>query len=811
MDRRLLVILGLLALLAGAAGFLILHGDVEGAAPREPDATAEPSASASATPDETSQATGVAGVGGRTISGRVVDSGGAPIAGAKITVGDQTIAAGDDGRFSQIPVPEVRGLESFVIGATEWHTTAVFLLEGTAKGPARKLTLRAGENSIGDVVLRASGAVEGTVFDDRDLPVEGAFVTIDGLGRGKPAEGSYARTDARGKYKLSGVPPGEAKLRVWLERRESVSDPVRVKAMEVAQAPPIALLRTAGERVMRGKVISSDNGEPVGGIRVRVAVQGGEQLAGYTGLDGTFAIINLPDMSTPVPLEAEGHGFAKRRFGPYVPSDDSIVLTLEGGAPMALRVLDAATGAPIEEYGAWTCSAEARAETDEQPPIERHPGGDAVVRASAPRRTRLVVNAPGYLLLETHVETTQRTVEVRLQKGSPVTVKVLRRNQPLAGARVSICFPKAPDSGSGGGIGLQALQSFTQDLNVAEGGTQSIKVGADGADLGSVTPPVRARSADRERITGPDGIVRFEAVPPGTLVALVTDKQNARARSSAFKLQAGEPGNVVVAFQEPGSVTGTVAGILEGEALTVLLKRNEEDEPNFRKVATVQPDGTFRADGLRAGKYLAAIQYPDDASPPDLNGPGVVALEVPSGGVAPIELDTAKDGRATIQVQLSWIGSGPGKLRARWQRSSPNPTRIGREQPVDDGGRVLLQRVLPGTVHVDLMSAGQLTLARLGPIDVAAGQNAQISKSLNLGTVRIRVGPKQQKEGVHVSIQIPAPGVSGTAPTNEEGELVIAAPEGQVSASANVDGKVRTGSILVQVGVESLLELRQLP
>jgi hypothetical protein len=136
---------------------------------------------------------------GATVSGRVLDSRGAPILGAEVWAIRASRATIDaSGRY------EIRGLRG---GTGE----IIASCRDRIGPPARKIDLRDGETVEGfDFVFPDGGTLEGVVLDEAGEPVRSAEIEIEG----RTGEVRLV-SDAEGAFSLRGVPSGNYSLAVW--------------------------------------------------------------------------------------------------------------------------------------------------------------------------------------------------------------------------------------------------------------------------------------------------------------------------------------------------------------------------------------------------------------------------------------------------------------------------------------------------------------------------------------------------------------------------------------------------------------------
>jgi hypothetical protein len=803
MQMRTRLWIGLLAVVAGTAIYYAFRpGDVamfDGA--QEPSAdTAQRPAQADrslmSAPDSQNR---MASAAEMTISGRVVDQNRNPVPGAEIYIGDERHEAGPDGKFTKLKMPESRGDRTITIGAGEYYTTAV--LEPGASGAAargshvRTVDLHPGHNELGSIVLRKSGAIDGFVVDDRGYAVVGATVSLPGFQRSRSA----VRTDEGGHFLLKQIPPGNMTLTIRLRDREVESNSMQVDAGKTTHLPAVVLPRTPEERALRGRLVNAADGEPVPGAQIvpeKDVLDAGNNRPVYSNEKGYFTISGVVDVRKPFTFDAEAHGFPKKTFGPVAAETQNGIFALDGGPRFELMVTNALSGQPIEEFGVWSCPPLATNPRDLAPPVMKHPGGVARLFASAPRRTRVVVDAPGFPLFEGYVDYSKSTPDIRIPPGSKVRVRVLNGSAPAAGILVSICYVRLPKG--------TILGAFVRYPNVAEGGAYEFRVDKDGVDLGTRVPEIRARDVDRERRTDARGICEFESIPPGDFVVVMKDRLGGESVSESFTVKMGQPAEVQALITIPGIVRGTVDPGL-ADNVTIVAKRADGLDPTFRKSGAVRPDGTFTIDGLPPGRYLAAPQFGGDASAPDFEGAAAVSFQIASGGTTEIAMSLASDGRATIEGAITFVGYRPGRLQLKWFRETPEPRREGIPVVPAENGDFVLKSVPPGKIKIKLVSDLDI-IAEFGPLDVLPNKSVQFNPSVSLGSLRIRVDGVEA-DGAHVNIQIEGTPFVVSKKVPPGGDIVVPAPPGKAIVSTTAGGKIRTATGMVSSGAETFVEL----
>jgi protocatechuate 3,4-dioxygenase beta subunit len=168
-----------------------------------------------------------------TVSGRVVDSSGRGVASVIVLIARDDKAAGSmaastdsDGAFRFMNVPA----GSFTVRARGERSVAA---PSDPEGPSTASVVVAAESRVENVVLtvRRGGTISGTITDEFGDPVSGSVIVIDPVRSipgvpgeiistavrydgGLVASRGLVPTDARGRYRVTGLPPGEYLLGV---------------------------------------------------------------------------------------------------------------------------------------------------------------------------------------------------------------------------------------------------------------------------------------------------------------------------------------------------------------------------------------------------------------------------------------------------------------------------------------------------------------------------------------------------------------------------------------------------------------------
>jgi protocatechuate 3,4-dioxygenase beta subunit len=392
-----------------------------------------------------------------TLSGRVVDESGAPVAGARgsltreaprgITALLRTVRGADepsafrsgpDGTFRATRLEPGNG-QRLQFRHPD-HERA--LVGGIALAPG---AVKANVT----VVMKKGGLVTGRVVDTQNAPVADADVQLAGDGGGPrrgragpqvpPGLGGGARLSAKsgvdGRFEVKGVAPGEHTLEVS-KAGYATARVESVKVKEGGATAPLAVRLEKGAAI-RGSVRHKD-GSPAEGYVVLLGGLRGRRTE-PTGPDGSFAIERLKDGESYDLQVASGTGLGAQKNGITAPAD-GVEILVPGPGRIAGRALEAASGRPLTDFtvtyepdtggpgGARFFRAASRvaggalAGTGE--PKEFHAGDGAFLLEDVPAGTwRITVASAGFQ--SAHVGSisveegaTKSGVEARLQRGT---------------------------------------------------------------------------------------------------------------------------------------------------------------------------------------------------------------------------------------------------------------------------------------------------------------------------------------------------------------------------------------------------------
>ncbi|MHC5065037.1 MAG: carboxypeptidase-like regulatory domain-containing protein [Planctomycetota bacterium] len=238
------------------------------------------------------------------VRGRIVDAEGRPLAAARVS----SFYTLDDGATA---VSAADG--SFELSLRSGQT--VHLLRVRRRGFAEgKLWLREvdARNAV-EISLLAAGGVSGRVISPSGEAIAGAEVSHGAC---------WARSDAKGEFRIDDLPAGSQCLRVFAKGWAAMQVPVQVSPGRIESEVELQL--QSGQRI-RGR-LRDDHGQAIRAALVTAQIPGLRSAARSTFTDGEgcFDLVDLPpDLPA---IEFSGPGFAT--FSAPVPRD-SVFLEIE--------------------------------------------------------------------------------------------------------------------------------------------------------------------------------------------------------------------------------------------------------------------------------------------------------------------------------------------------------------------------------------------------------------------------------------------------------------------------------------------------
>ncbi|HET6202560.1 MAG TPA: carboxypeptidase-like regulatory domain-containing protein [Planctomycetota bacterium] len=656
------------------------------------------------------------------VEGRVSDSAGGPVEGARVagTLGGDpaalvVTATGKDGSFRlSLPARE-----------TPRAGTAEVVLLASAEGFAPTLVhgMRPAWNralQVGAIALLRPGSVEGKVLGPDGEPARDADVraTPQGpwaslapvLGWGPTA----VRTDAAGAFRLGGIPPGGVRVAASLEGLLGATRDDLLVA-EGKTSGGVELLLREGAFVAGSAL--DDSGRPVAGAQVRFAPGGGDRTkTGVSDGSGRFRL-------GPLAPEEEGILSAWNEAAcslevPAKSGPEAYELRLSVRTVLAGRVLEAAGGRPIPK-------AAVRLEK----PRGLRPGSDAAPRPNQPWSAAsespstsdgtgafsIPLSSSGWYRVLACAEGfgAARSDWVRVQGGAASAEAVVRldRGRRIAGRVVSSsgsAVPRAEVSARGptgaevpvdgvpavngrfeiGGLrpGNYRLTAWAPGL---EGDRRDVLV-PEGTDPDPVEIVLRAAS-------GIAGLVVLPSAPPRGSLAVLARARSGSTTGMAF---AGPEGRFEIVPLPPGPY--------RVEARFLPLERNSSS----------------------AWQAHAAGLFPTKP------GSRVAEVTVPEGGVAEVVLEANPAAAPRIFGTVRRAGQPLDGVEIRAQGKGGSSSGFQRSARTGGDGAYELWLPLEGSFEVQARETEAPAPSATRMVEAASGTDQEVSFDLVSGEIR---------------------------------------------------------------------------
>ncbi|WP_226005885.1 carboxypeptidase regulatory-like domain-containing protein [Natrinema salinisoli] len=550
-----------------------------------------------------------------TVEGTVTDADGDPIAGATVTVGNETVTTAADGSYA---VDLETGDYTLTVSADAYEETS------------EDVTVEADTTTTVDVTLELTptdGTLEGTVTDADGEPIAGATVAVDD---------QQTTTDENGSYSLE-LEAGDYTLAVSAEGYEDASQNVTIE-VETTTTADVTLEERPGS--VEGTVTDAD-GEPVAGATVTV---GDQQTT--TGENGSYAVDIEPgeytleisaegyqDASEDVTVEAGGTTTADVTLEP-VPTDG----TLEG------TVTDT-DGEPIAD--ATVSAGDLETTTDEN--------GTYSLQLEAGDYT-LEVSAEGYEDASEDVtveveSTTTADVTLEERPGSVEGTVTDAAGEPIADATVT-AGDETVMTGDDGTYALElepgeyalevsaeGYETVSEDVTVDADATTTVDVtleAVDGTLEGTVTDmsgdaiaDATVTVGDQQTTTDDNGTYSLDLEPGEYTLTASAESYEDASQTVSVEADATTTADVTL---EPVPTDGTLEGTVtdtDGESIAGATVTAGDQQ------TTTDDNGTYSLD-LEAGDYTLEVSAEgyEDASQN-------VSIEVESTTTADVTLEEA--------------------------------------------------------------------------------------------------------------------------------------------------------------------------
>ena len=460
----------------------------------------------------------------RTLSGRVLDERGRPLAGAAVAI-LPTHETVDTARLLAAPqtTSAADGTWRLSASAADFLTVVAVAAGRTLDTTSVRYDQRA-DASLPDLLLLPGATLDGRILDAAGQPIEGACVVA--MAR---MPFTIGRTDAGGRFTIPGLPATGV--------RTAVQAPGHFTERCFAQpgTPLEVTLQASG--FVRGRVVD-DHGAAVADLVVEIRGLGQDEPWPFelprTDTDGRFTI-GIPCRG---PFRVHGMTMGATAMMSLTsellrgPADDIVIrdwpYPAPDGVPLSVECTDAATGAPIPLFHAtWTST-----------PLEHAPSV-AYTHLAAPRALRAAFS-----------------FTPQLQFGGFGTVAV----DAPGFARTLVAVPTPPTSplrvalGPESTLSGRVLDAMT-DAPIGDAAVVALPVGVRGR------PPAPLAGAVR---TDAEGRYRIGSLPAGDVTVQVFAEGRPASPERVVPIGAAANATLDLVVPKPLQLTATLTGTLPG-------------------------------------------------------------------------------------------------------------------------------------------------------------------------------------------------------------------------------------------------------
>jgi Carboxypeptidase regulatory-like domain len=281
----------------------------------------------------------------KKVRGTLVDSAGKPIAGVLIQVG---ALLHRQNRFSGIFPYLVPGSKTNDQGAFEVtipSTSGGWLWPDGPWLVRKRITFAYDDEDVGRIEVAEGGQISGRVLNFDGKPVVGAMVGAQAHREVPLAGPGSPITDAEGRYRISGLPPGVYNVLFWPpESNDKLAAPAKDGAAVDAKKETVVDLKAAEGRLLTGRVVDAESGEGardcyVGYYGVARPRSGAAIIGCTTDTKGTFNFYVPPGMAYVYISGGQVNRLKESEYTLEVPEKGEV-------PPVVLRVLKPATKEP---------------------------------------------------------------------------------------------------------------------------------------------------------------------------------------------------------------------------------------------------------------------------------------------------------------------------------------------------------------------------------------------------------------------------------------------------------------------------------
>jgi RNA polymerase sigma-70 factor (ECF subfamily) len=649
---------------------------------------------------------------------------------------DASTTTADDGRFCiELALPEPR------------HVTLRVHAPQRAAVSRQWARVDAGDLDCGDVPLALGAALIARVVDEHAAPADGVRLAFHLQQAGAApwrAASVYAASGADGSVPTTAVlAPGTWQIACNSQHRLLRAARVDVPVGGGTVTVEVVVRRSEDLPSIRGVVVD-DGGTPVRDLVLYARRSVGADLRCTTAADGTFRFVRTEGPDEPVQLRLYGRHRLRDAEARHAWGARDVQVHVLGPVPARLRVVDAAGRAVTRFAVRLQAVAGDRSSVLSAAQVRRQLHGDVlVVRDLPPDRYRVAIlpedaAAGACAPVEWQIE---RDVELRVALAVPADLRVALRlpdGAPVARSRVQLLRSEAGSE----------LRLDCQAFALHETFAQRRPGQGDGVVVGEAT-------------SGADGIAMLRGVPGETLAVRALGPGHAPVlrtialapEGNELVLQVARGATVhgtlfpratfdrlqpdAAAIRSLAGTAGDIGGWMASRAPSLQLVgaggARDRLPPGDVFGLRVDPDGSFRFDGVPAGDWTLVLAYWRDVA----DGGGTrhrleaAVARLADGEVRRVDVDVACTQPGRVRGLVTVAGQPWRDGRARLGTSDVRTDADGRFDVGIDAGRYWLE-VLPADGGERLAVAG-------APVDVVPDAVVEHTFDLRRRVLAVRV------------------------------------------------------------------------
>lgn len=556
---------------------------------------------------------------GVAVSGQVVDEGGKPVAGARVSYDTSGFGFGGSGRGEA--KSDDKGGFRFAALAPGQYTF------GASDGEhVRSLSkpIEVGAQPVRDVLItmRSGGSVSGTVVDRAGAAVPFAVLRIaphpDGGMREAMVGARQVASDERGAFEIRGLP--RARLQLRAEGEAATSAILEVSLVEAARREDVRVVLDV-EGTISGVVVD-EKGEPVPEMQVTCFpdFRAGAKLASFalggstsTTSDGSgaFTVRGLPEGSFRLGVERPG---AAASYG--LAASSKTAKTGDRDVRLVVQPFGRVLGKIVTSDG--KPPALAKISLSMMAPITTRDGA-FVLSDLEPARYTVTVHGPDF------AELAIGDVEVAAGKDTDLGTLTVSR-----GRRIS-------------GVVVDEQQRPVAGAKVRAGRFLVFETGMDGGGVHSTDERMGVSST----ISDAQGAFSLSGLSPTDRAQLAAESATGRSEVVSIAPGEGDPPPVTLRLRGFGAIGGAVTVNGKPASEIMVSVRHLDGKPAAGLFAMSNPDGTYLLERIPEGAYEVSARWPGTMRP------ATGEVKVASGKRSKLDLDIKSNHGPTLVVEVT--------------------------------------------------------------------------------------------------------------------------------------------------------------